>query len=253
MFSKPTPKKTNKIDSKSKKLFKSRKPSAKKSRHIKSPMFVKKMQQKHSLAYYLSEQCMNTLTPFINLPIFPKPLQLNYQDGNQVISAFNSFKSTELPEAFDEKIDKMRYLTSSQEGLIEHFLQDKYTFSKSSANLQEIYCYSTAKNLLQSQFQEFFLKRNEFLSRLQGIEGFEANITENNAVDIKHETFNENSFSTTNVSSPTINSPYGQSGFQMNNGSNYQENFFNCLINNAKMSPEMMANLLNNEHENNNA
>ena len=243
MFSKEKTKKL--LDSISKKLFKIR--SKKHSIH-KTTNPCKKAQPKHSLSFYLSDQCSSSLNAFTNLPMFPKSLQRNFQDLSQIHLAFNNFKGQDaISEPFEHKIDQMRFLTNSQEGLIERFLQDKYSFSKSSGNLQEIYCYSAAKNLLQTQFQEFFLKRNEFLRRVSGdshenMEGDAANKAE-----IKEKTiegFNENSFSTTHVGSPSINGSYG-TGFS-NNLYNYHENLYNM---NAKLCNEMMLNMQN-ENEN---
>ena len=247
MHSKQSQEKAHKIDSKSKKLFKTRKTSAKKRSANRSPTPLKKQQPKSCLSFYLSDQCSHTLNAFSNASLYPKPLQLNYQDPNQICSAMTTLKTQDTLEPFEDQIDKMRFLTNSQEGLIERFLQDKYSCSKSSANLQEIYCYTTAKNLLQTQFQEFFLKRNEFLKQMQ------PNLQENYEVqnqEIKiemKEPYNEYSFSTTNVSSPSINSPYILGFANSNYG--YQENFYNSMMINAKGCPEMMLNMLN-ENEN---
>ena len=229
MHSKPSNEKAFKVDSKSKKLFKARKTSSKKNSSSRSPTAPKRHPPKTCLAFYLSDQCSSVLSPFNNLPLFPKDLQRKYQDQTQMFSAFNAFNAKDTGLApFEDHVEKMRFLSNSQETLIERFLQDKYSFSKNSANLQEIYCYTTAKNLLQSQFQEFFLKRNEFLKQMQ--ENCEPQ-------ESKSESREENSFSTTNASSPSINNSYGLGVGQYV----YPENFYS-LLNCAKGCPESLLN-----------
>lgn len=231
MQSKQPVEKCPKLDAKSKKLFKSRKTPSKKFCSSKSPAQSKKAQPKSCLAFYLSEQCSQILSPFTNSQLYPKTLQTGFQDPNSMFAAFSSFKGQETVEPFEDNIEKMRFLGSSQEGLIERFLQDKYSCSKNSASLQEIYCYSTAKNLLQSQFQEFFQKRSEFMRQLQPAEhvNFEPAAAE------KSDGAAENSFSTTNVSSPSISSTL------MLSAGYCPESYY---LFNAKTAPEMMLSLL---------
>lgn len=217
MNSKPTPQKTNKIETKSKKIYKPSKIPSKTT----SPTKTKSL-SKHCLSYYLSNQCFTNLAPFMNISLFPIQLQQSFKNANQIFSAYNTFKTQDTQEKFDEKLDKMRYLTNSQENLIERFLQDKYAFTKKSGNLQEIYCYSTAKNLLLSQFHDFFLKRNDFFLKFQETAEKKGELA-------------ENSFTATNVSSPSINSSLGPFGtFSLEN------NYIPMM--NAKINPEINNN-----------
>lgn len=230
MFAKTSASKLPKLDNKSKKTSKSKKtPSKSKKNHqLKSH---KKTPQPNYLNFYLSEQCINVLQPFKEMRIFPKVLQKPFKDLQQVISAVSSIPPSEQQDPFSEKLQNLRFLTNSQESFIEGFLQTKYSFTKNSNNLQEIYCYSTAKNLLQTQFQEFFEKRSEFLQKQHKIE-----------VKVESKEHTENSFSTTNVSSPMILMQGNCHVGYANNGINTNIGPFH-----VKFEEENMLNLLKEE------
>lgn len=211
----------SKLSPKSKKLSKVRRNRAKKSRNPTKSLRNSLQTRGKSQSFFGSEHCDDELVAFKHLARFPACLRTNFKEIAQVFRAIAAFKRLEGEDfrGDSQEFANVRFLAQSQEDFVERLLRKKYDFTRNSENLQEICCYVSAKELLKSQFREFFGKRREFfgqnasfrenfkendesfLENCQESLGKEPNLQE---IAKKDENFEENSFSTANVSSPSM-------------------------------------------------
>lgn len=203
-----------KLSSSSKKLSKVRRNRAKKPRISSQTLNFRRKPE----LFFTSEHCARELVAFRHFSRFPAPLRTIFTDFAQLFRVFSVFKRVEAPTKLENQqknLENARFLAQSQEDFVERLLRKKYEFTQESQNLQEICCYVSAKELLKSQFLEFFAKRSEFFSKNQSfLQNCNGNVQvkleeklekfEENRNKKSEENFEENSFSTANVSSPSL-------------------------------------------------
>lgn len=97
------------------------------------------------------------LQPFTNFPHLPKCVQLAVSEGPPLkLEAIYAMKIPQNQFKFSQKLEKMKVLGAAQDQVLERWLQDKCKVRKSSADMQQYFCYENAKAQLKALFEDFF-------------------------------------------------------------------------------------------------